>query len=170
MEFSRQEYWSALPYPSPGDLPDPGIKPTFPASLPLQVGSLPLSHRGSPGSRGCCVELFEDSRPCVLSPCSFGSCYPQPSPQLPSCSPGDPDHTWTVGLGVRLAGLAFCWFRSSGRAAESGTGPGMSWLLPETSLCVSPAGTHSSYSEGAQFCGPKGHLFWPSGWWMWEQE
>ena len=27
MEFSRQEYWSWLPFPSPGDLPDPGIKP-----------------------------------------------------------------------------------------------------------------------------------------------
>ena len=27
MEFSRQEYWNGLPFPSPGDLPDPGIKP-----------------------------------------------------------------------------------------------------------------------------------------------
>ena len=45
MEFSRQEYWSELPYPSPGNLPDPGIKPKFPA---LQVDSLPLSHQGSP--------------------------------------------------------------------------------------------------------------------------
>ena len=31
MEFSRQEYWSGLPFPSPGDLPDPGIKPVSPA-------------------------------------------------------------------------------------------------------------------------------------------
>ena len=31
MEFPRQEYWSGLPFPSPGDLPDPGIKPTSPA-------------------------------------------------------------------------------------------------------------------------------------------
>ena len=38
MEFSRQEYWSGLPFPSPGDLPDPGIKPRSPA---LQVDSLP---------------------------------------------------------------------------------------------------------------------------------
>ena len=30
MGFSRQEYWSALPFPSPGDLPNPGIKPTAP--------------------------------------------------------------------------------------------------------------------------------------------
>ena len=29
MKFSTQEYWSGLPFPSPGDLPDPGIKPTF---------------------------------------------------------------------------------------------------------------------------------------------
>ena len=31
MGFSRQEYWSGLPFPSPGDLPDPGIKPQSPA-------------------------------------------------------------------------------------------------------------------------------------------
>ena len=32
MGFSRQEYWSGLPFPSLGDLPDPGIKPSSPAS------------------------------------------------------------------------------------------------------------------------------------------
>ena len=31
MEFSRQEYWSGLPFPSPGDLPNPGIEPRSPA-------------------------------------------------------------------------------------------------------------------------------------------
>ena len=31
MEFFRQEYWSGLPFPSPGDLPDPGIEPGSPA-------------------------------------------------------------------------------------------------------------------------------------------
>jgi len=31
MGFSRQEYWSGLPFPSPGDLPDPGIEPRSPA-------------------------------------------------------------------------------------------------------------------------------------------
>ena len=31
MGFSRQEYWSGLPFPLPGDLPDPGIKPVSPA-------------------------------------------------------------------------------------------------------------------------------------------
>ena len=38
MEFSRQEYWGGLPFSSPGDLPDPGIKPRSPA---LQADALP---------------------------------------------------------------------------------------------------------------------------------
>ena len=38
MGFSGQEYWSALPFPSPGDLPDPGIEPRSPA---LQADALP---------------------------------------------------------------------------------------------------------------------------------
>ena len=38
LEFSRQEYWSGLPFPSPGDLPNPGIEPGSPA---LQEDSLP---------------------------------------------------------------------------------------------------------------------------------
>ena len=38
MEFSRQEYWSGLPFPSPEDLPDPGIEPGSPA---LRADALP---------------------------------------------------------------------------------------------------------------------------------
>ena len=38
LEFFRQEYWSGLPFPPPGDLPNPGIKPGFPV---LQADSLP---------------------------------------------------------------------------------------------------------------------------------
>ena len=45
MGFSRQEYWSGLPWPLPGNLPDPGIKPT---SLHRQVSSLPLVPPGKP--------------------------------------------------------------------------------------------------------------------------
>ena len=41
MGFSRQEYWSGLPFPSPENFPNPGIEPASPA---LQVDSLPLSH------------------------------------------------------------------------------------------------------------------------------
>ena len=45
MVFSRQEYWSGLPFPSPGDLPDPGIEPGSPA---LQADSLPSEPPGNP--------------------------------------------------------------------------------------------------------------------------
>ena len=43
MGFSRQEYWSGLPLPSPGDLPDPGIKPR---STVFQAGALPSEPPG----------------------------------------------------------------------------------------------------------------------------
>ena len=45
MGFPRQEYWSGLPFPSPGDLPDPGIKPGSPA---LQAVDLPTELWGKP--------------------------------------------------------------------------------------------------------------------------
>ena len=45
MGFSRQEYWSGLPFPSPGDLPDPGIEPRSPA---LQADTLPSELPGKP--------------------------------------------------------------------------------------------------------------------------
>ena len=47
MEFPRQEYWNRLPWPSPGDLPDPEIEPTSPLASALQADSLPLSHLGN---------------------------------------------------------------------------------------------------------------------------
>ena len=43
--FSRQEYWSGLPFPSPGDLPDPGIEPRSPA---LQADTLTSEPPGKP--------------------------------------------------------------------------------------------------------------------------
>ena len=43
MEFSRQEYWNGLPFPSPGDLPNPGIELRSPA---LQADSLPSEPPG----------------------------------------------------------------------------------------------------------------------------
>ena len=43
MEFSRQEYWSGLPFPSPGDLPDPRTEPMSPA---LQADALPSEPPG----------------------------------------------------------------------------------------------------------------------------
>ena len=45
MEFSRQEYWSGFPFPSPGDLPNPGIEPR---SSTLQADALPSEPPGKP--------------------------------------------------------------------------------------------------------------------------
>ena len=47
MEFSRPEYWSEWPFPSPGDLPNPGIEPRSPT---LQADSLPAEPQGKPRS------------------------------------------------------------------------------------------------------------------------
>ena len=46
--FFRQEYWSGLPFPPPGDLHDPGIEPTSPLSPALQADSLPAESSGNP--------------------------------------------------------------------------------------------------------------------------
>ena len=64
MGFSRQESWSGLPYPYPGDLPDPGIKPASPAAA---GGLFPAKPLGSPApvmsrtsSTAVCPEKFTD--------------------------------------------------------------------------------------------------------------
>ena len=58
MGFSRQENWSGLPCPPPGDLPNPGIEPRSPA---LQVDSLPSEPRGtSKNTRVRSLSLLQD--------------------------------------------------------------------------------------------------------------
>ena len=54
MEFSRQEYWSGLPFPFPGDLPDSGVEPASPT---LQAESLLMSHWGGPNIEITCLKL-----------------------------------------------------------------------------------------------------------------
>ena len=75
MGFSRQEYCNGLPFPPPGDLPDPGIKPTSPA---LQANSLSLSHWRSPGSASYLTDKMT----------SIG----REPPQTP------PEHLYTTGI------------------------------------------------------------------------
>ena len=55
MGFSRQEYWSGLPFPSPGVLPDPGTEPTSPA---LQTDSLPSEPQRESPSKGHALIFF----------------------------------------------------------------------------------------------------------------
>ena len=56
MEFSRKEYWSGLPFPSPEDLPNPGIEPRSPA---LQAFSLPSGLPGKPGIDSRADEILD---------------------------------------------------------------------------------------------------------------
>ena len=64
MKFSRQEYWSGLPIPSPGDLLELETEPGFPA---LQSDSLPLSYQGSPFSSPTRDETWNLSSESILT-------------------------------------------------------------------------------------------------------
>ena len=64
MGFSRQEYWSGLPVPPPGDLPDPGIEPGSPT---LQAASLPSEPPGSPYIERISSPLCYTAGPCCLA-------------------------------------------------------------------------------------------------------
>ena len=59
MGFSRQEYWRGLPFPSPEDLPDPGIKPGSPA---LQADSLLFELEGSPNIKLVTILKWESGK------------------------------------------------------------------------------------------------------------
>ena len=52
--FSRQEYWSGLPFPSPGDLPDSGIKPRSPT---VQADALPSEPPGKPNKYRTIIKI-----------------------------------------------------------------------------------------------------------------
>ena len=73
MEFSRQEYWSGLPFPSPGDLPDPGMEPLSPAlqadALSSEPPGKPINTKGVGGLKepSCVSELFLLIGYCCLS-------------------------------------------------------------------------------------------------------
>ena len=81
MEFSRQEYWSGLPFPSPGDLPDPGIEPKFSCI----VGKFfhQLSCEGSP------ILTIGCNQRCLVSSDEF--LHPSGSPSGPSVTQGEVD-------------------------------------------------------------------------------
>ena len=55
MGFPRQEYWSGLPFPSPGDLPNPGIEPGSPA---LEADALTFEPPGKPKVHNRCEKKF----------------------------------------------------------------------------------------------------------------
>ena len=95
MEFSWQEYWSGLPFPSPGDIPNPGIEPKSPT---LQADSLPAEPQGKPQNTGVSSQsLLQGIFPTqgsnsgllycrrilyqLSSQGSLRKCFPKPQPQ-----------------------------------------------------------------------------------------
>ena len=61
MGFSRQEYWSGLPFPSPGDLPDPGIELRSPA---LQADALTSEPPGKPIAKEAVIKTIPKKKKC----------------------------------------------------------------------------------------------------------
>ena len=109
--FSRQEYWSGLPFLSPGDLPDPGIEP----GSPLQADSLPTELEGKPQCHPRPV-LY------LVVTDSFATRCPQ---QL--CPPGSSLH-WISQARI-LEWLAISYSRGSSRPIWSGSNLGLLPLL-----------------------------------------
>ena len=68
--FPMQEYWSGLPFPSPGDLPDPRIKPESLNLLHWQVGSSPLVSLGKPKVVIFVVQSLSHAQLCNPMDCS----------------------------------------------------------------------------------------------------
>ena len=123
--FFRQEYWSGWPFPSPGDLPKPGIGPRSPN---LQENSLPSEPPGKPKNAGCCC--------CCSSVASVVSDSLQPRRRQPTRLP----HPWdspgkNPGLGCHFL-LQCMKVKSEGEVTQSYPTPRdpMDCSLPGSSI------------------------------------
>ena len=88
MEFSRQEFWTGLLFPSPGDLPNPGIKPRSPT---LQEDSLPTEPPGKPnygGGNEDKATSFKRSHACTVALGAPDPAADHHRPRPPSETPG----------------------------------------------------------------------------------
>ena len=126
MGFSKQEYWSGFPFLSPGDLPDPGIKPRSPA---LQADALPSEPPGKPKNVQTIVQLHSFHILARLCSKSFKLCF---------------SSTWTENfqmykLDLEKAGEAeiklpplIGWWRKEGSFRKSSTSVSLTTLKPLT--------------------------------------
>ena len=119
--FPRQEYWSGLPFPPPGDLPDPGIEPVSPA---LQVDSLPLSHQGSPKwAVGCGQRIglqawshFSQAECCCgLMPPSLQSQIKEAVSEMSVCL----QHRCRTNLDLGMIDWCYVWYVEEGKSQEN---------------------------------------------------
>ena len=146
MDFSRQEYWSGLPFPSPGDLPDPGIELGSPA---LQTGAFTIwATRKPPKVNLISIKhsntnmIHSDSESCsVLS-------Y--------SLRPHGLYSPWNyLGQNTGVGSLSF----SRGSGSNLGIEP-RSHSLQVDSLPAAPQGKLSMIHKGSLICGVP--------WWLWD--
>ena len=100
MGFSRQEYWSGLPFPSPGDLPNPGIEPR---SLHYRQMRYHLSHQGSPmlprqgkNYAGATQSTSKTSGFQESSQCRGGQ--NQETPETKECTVKEESHLWIYNI------------------------------------------------------------------------
>ena len=101
MGLSKQKYWSGLPFPPPGDLPNPGIKPISPVSPALQADSLPRRHLGSPSTWLLLLSRFSRVQLCATpetaahqAPLSLGFSRQEHWRGLPFPSPMHESEKW----------------------------------------------------------------------------
>ena len=87
MGFSRQDYWSGLPGPPPGDLADPGIEPSSLTSAALSGGFFATEQ--PPGKPALCVTMRQ-MRPCASAPSPSSGMCPHPQAALASGQSGQP--------------------------------------------------------------------------------
>ena len=142
MKFSSQEYWSGLPFPSPGDFPDLGIKPTFPVSPVLAGRFFTTEPPGKPLGRdtwfippksplyprvAVAVQLLSLVQPFVTPYCSTQTSCPSLSPgaRSNSCRVSDiiqPSHPLSspspLALSLSQCQDLFQWVDSSHQVAK----------------------------------------------------
>ena len=106
MEFSRPEFWSGQPSPSPGDLPDPGIKPGSPAlQADFQIGKNPMIlgvGLGHPGLEPPSSQEGRAAATCILRT-KIRVLQPGRARTLTSCPGAAPSH---LGVGAAQCKLA----------------------------------------------------------------
>ena len=107
MGFSKQEYWSGLPFPSPGDLPDPGMEPRSPS---FQAESLPSEPPGKTNVVLCCAVL------CLVTQSCLTLCDPV------DCSLPDSSVHWDSS--VKNAGVG-CYASLQGIFPTQGSNPAL---------------------------------------------
>ena len=137
MGFSRQEYWSGLPFPPPGDLPDPWVKPVSPALAGGFFTTLPLSPQDTCGPPkefilGLVLRILITLSSCLPSLILSGKApaVPRTRPLSPTLSPGLCRllSWWPFPILASIEGLALSPQRSFAGTSRR------SWLLPDWSV------------------------------------